>query len=400
MDSDKFKLKIIKIATIFTILVVLILGFDKVKFILSTMLSAFAPFIIGGILALVLNIPVRFIESKLFKNSGTIINKIKRPLSIGISLLLLIALISGIGLLVIPEIAEAVSNMSSSIPKAVQEGIVFLEQNIDLKENWSIELQKVKQATSSWENLVNYAIDFLPNISSHLTNAVSAAKSIVGSITNLLVSFIFCIYVITEKEKIINFTKKFLKTFTKDKYDSIMHFIITLHTCFEDFIYGQCLECFLVATIFTIAAGIMKFECAIIVGIIMFFLAFIPYVGNMMSCCIGMLLTLAMETPSRAIIICLLFCAIQALDGYFLYPRVIGLKVKMPPLLIFISAIAGGNLFGVVGMFLSIPIVTTIYILITEKMDGKKINHISCSTITPTNTNHKHFNQTKKKKRR
>jgi predicted PurR-regulated permease PerM len=188
----------------------------------------------------------------------------------------------------------------------------------------------------------------------------------------------------------LNFTKKFLKTFAKDKYENIMHFMTTLHTCFEDFVYGQCLECFLVATIFTIVAGIMQFKCAIIVGIVMFFLAFIPYIGNMISCCIGMLLTLAMESPGRAVVICIIFCVIQALDGYFLYPKVIGLKVKMPPLLIFISAIAGGNLFGVVGMFLSIPIVTTFYMLITEKMDGKKREVItSPQTANQRKTPHK-----------
>ena len=382
MDSDKFKIKIIKIATIFTVLVVLILGFDKVKFILNTTISAFAPFIIGGILALVLNIPVRFIENKIFKRKGKFIDKIKRPLSIIISLLLVILLIVGIGVLIVPEIADAFTNMSHSIPSAIREGIVFLEDNIDLKESWSIELQRLKNATVSWESLVGYAIEFLPDISSHLNSAVSAAKGVVGSITNMLVSFIFCIYVITQKEAISTFMKKFIKTFAKDKYENIMHFITTLHTCFEDFIYGQCLECFLVATIFTIVAGIMQFECAIIVGIVMFFLAFIPYVGNMVSCCIGMLLTLAMETPGRAIMICILFCAIQALDGYFLYPKVIGLKVKMPPLLIFVSAIAGGNLFGLVGMFLSIPVVTTFYILITEKMNGKKRDKITSQKTT------------------
>jgi predicted PurR-regulated permease PerM len=100
----------------------------------------------------------------------------------------------------------------------------------------------------------------------------------------------------------------------------------------------------------------------------MFFLAFIPYVGNFIACGAGMLLTLAMESPGRALAICILFCVIQALDGYFLYPRVIGMKVNMPPLLIFVSVIAGGNLFGVAGVFLSIPVVTAVYTIVGEKI--------------------------------
>ena len=113
---------------------------------------------------------------------------------------------------------------------------------------------------------------------------------------------------ISASSKILVFVKRIIHAFfSENDANSCMHFFRTLHSSFEDFIYGQCLECFLVAAIFTISAGIMGFKCAIVVGIIMFFLAFIPYVGNFVSCGIGVLLTLAMESPVRAIIICVLY---------------------------------------------------------------------------------------------
>ena len=109
-----------------------------------------------------------------------------------------------------------------------------------------------------------------------------------------------------------------------------------------------------------------------VIGIAMFFLAFVPYVGNFVACVLGTILTLIMESPVRALWFCVLFIVIQTLDGYFLYPKVIGMKVNMPPLLIFVSAIVGGGLFGFAGVILSIPIVTTVYVLINEKIEEKE----------------------------
>ena len=133
----------------------------------------------------------------------------------------------------------------------------------------------------------------------------------------------------------------------------------------------------------------------------MFFLAFIPYVGNFIACGAGMLLTLAMESPGRALAVCILFCVIQALDGYFLYPRVIGMKVNMPPLLIFVSVIAGGNLFGVAGVFLSIPLVTAIYTLVEEKIhENEKINGKIEDIKPPQQEEKKQLNKNRNKKTR
>lgn len=102
----------------------------------------------------------------------------------------------------------------------------------------------------------------------------------------------------------------------------------------------------------------------------MLFLALIPYIGNTLSCIIGIILTLAMENPIRAIWFAVLFAVIQLLDAYFLYPKVIGLKVNMPPILIFVSAIVGGSLFGFFGMIFMIPVMTTVYMIIKEKMNS------------------------------
>ena len=84
LETKDFYGKLLKIATIFGLLVVVVLGFDKIRTIFDTILSAFMPFLVGGLIAVILNIPVRFFENKLFKKQGKIIDKIKRPISINL----------------------------------------------------------------------------------------------------------------------------------------------------------------------------------------------------------------------------------------------------------------------------------------------------------------------------
>ena len=408
MESKDFYGKILKIATIFGLLFVIVIGFDKMRTIFDTILTAFMPFIVGGLMAVILNIPVRFFENTLFKKDGKIINKIKRPISILISLALFALLLTGIGFIVVPEIAEAISEMSTTIPSAIREGILLIESTIELKPEIVAELDKVLEATKSWELLVAYVSGMLPNVTDQLGDAVVAVKDVIGTLTNVLIAFIFAMYALGQKEGILSCANKCAKIFLPEKkYNSLSHFMVVLHKSFEDFIYGQCLECFLVALIFTITSSILGFKCSIIIGIAMFFLAFIPYVGNFVACGAGMLLTLAMESPGRALAICVLFCVIQALDGYFLYPRVIGLKVNMPPLLIFVAVIAGGNLFGVAGVFLSIPVVTAIYTIIKEKIEHHEKEHgivelhqeMKCGIKPVPNTKAKTNNKNKKTRR-
>ena len=385
MDTQDFKEKILKIATIFCICVIFILGYDKVGTILKTLFQAFVPFLIGGIIALILNITVKFLENKIFKkwNKNKFQTKCKRILSITISLLLTILFIGGIGFLVVPEIASAITELSSSLPLTINRAVDMIQQNVPLKDDWVENLNIFKEATTSWHSLVKYVSTFVPVSLEKIDTAVDTVKNIIGSVINVVIAFIFSIYIILQKEDIANFGKRFVITYIKpEKSKHIFHFLDVLHNCFEDFIYGQCLECFLVALIFTIVASILGFNCSIIIGIVMFFLAFIPYVGNFISCAIGMILTLGVEGVGSALGICLLFCIIQILDGYFLYPKIIGLKVNMPPILIFISAIAGGNLFGFVGMFISIPVVTTFYTLIKERMDLKSPKKTSTQKIS------------------
>ncbi len=386
MEDKDFKTKILRAFIVFATLVVVVLGFDKIKWVGGILLDSFSPFLIGVFFAILLNIPVRFLETKVFKFKGKFLQKLKRPLSILLSCLFVCALIALVCLIIIPQIMSTFGEMMIEIPDFIKDVIQLAEENIKIPEKMTDFVAELKEASNSWESLVQYFAQFITVENS--TEAIDSTLSIVGDLfgttINLLISLIFGISVLFEKERIVNYFYKLTKTFmSPQRREKCLHFVHLFHQNFEDFFFGQCLESFVIATIFTILTTILGFECSVIVGIAMLFLALIPYVGNFVACGFGVILTVAMENPMRAVWFAVLFMIVQFLDTYLIYPRVVGVKVRMPAILIFMSAIIGATLFNIAGMFLMIPIVTTIYMMIKERMiktgvegpDGKIIEN-------------------------
>lgn len=369
--QDNYAKKFLKIAVIFGVLIILVLGFEKIHSIFTIVANACAPFIVGTVIAIILNMPTRFFENKLFRWKSKKFPKLKRGLALLLSIIIFAALITGTCFLIVPRISNVLSDITVKIPPAVVSAINWTESKITLSEEITTTLNEIKAVSTSWDSLFEYFTQNLPSFNSFFDSALALVKFVASSISMAFVSMFFAIYAIMRKEHIAKFFQGCSKAlFSEPTHTKVMHFFDVLHRCFEDFIHGQCLECFLVAFIFTIITLCFGFKCSLIMGIIMFFLAFIPYIGNFVAVGIGALMTLVMESPGRAILFIALFAIVQLLDGNFMYPRVIGLKVKMPPLAIFVVVIIAGSLFGIPGMFLSIPIATAFYILLQEKIQA------------------------------
>ena len=383
MEGEDFKRKFLKIFSLLSICIILVLGFDKICNVGRILLDAFSPFIIGGVFAVVLNMPMRFFENKVLKFKTKLGKKIKRPLSIIISFLIFLLVIGLVCWAIVPKLVDTFNEATKTIPSFLNNILEKIKENFELRENILKNINELQEKTESWQSLVQYISQTIPADAKQSFGMIyGLAKNIFGSIANTMIAIVFGVYTLMQKEKILSFCRKFSETFFKTKHPAVSKYLKMLHLNFENFVFGQCLECFTVAVIFTIVSGIFGFKCTLIVGIAMLFLALIPYIGNTVACGIGIILTLAMESPTRAVLFTILFIIVQTLDGYFLYPKIIGLKVSMPPILIFVASIVGGGLFGILGMVFMIPVATTLYMIIKEKIqeneksEGKEIDII------------------------
>jgi predicted PurR-regulated permease PerM len=375
MDDNKFKEKIIKLFSVVGVAAIIIIGFDKISQLTSFVLDILSPFLIGGLIAVLLNIPVKFFEKRVFKFKGKYAERLNRPLSLMISLILFIVLVSSIMLVIIPRIGETLKEITETLPPFINNLTNLIQEKIELKGDLAQRVEDIEKYSTSWQNLVSYITQTMEseNKTNMFSSAFKIAKNVFGSLGTVFIGFIFGIYSLMQKEKISLFVQNCVKTFlSEDKLRKFRYITKLVHSNFVDFFFGQCLECFVVATLFTIITTIFGFKCSFIIGVAMAFLALIPYIGNFITCGLGILFTFALESPERALLFGILFAIVQTLDAYLIYPRVVGIKVKMPPILIFVSAILGNGLFGIVGMIIMIPITTTIYMLIKEKIKEKE----------------------------
>ena len=363
-DKDTKREIALSFLTIVLVLALLLYG-DRITGLLGTFISILKPFLLGGAIAYILNLPMSFIEKKILvfmKGRG---EKLKRVFSILLSLIFVALLIFILLITVIPEIVTAVQNISKEIPGALDKFLAFLEKYLSSVSESVPDLSKTFE--NNWDTFAQKLLPFLKNgLGSLITTTVNAAGQVVSSITSFVVSLIFAIYILGEKERLGRQVNALKNAYLSEKTgERVTKFFTVLNNSFSSFITGQCLEAVILGTIFMIVLSVLRMPYAVMIGVIVLFSALLPIVGAFIACFIGAFLIL-LESPIKALVFVVVFLVIQQLENNLIYPRVVGSSVGLPAIWIFIAVTLGGSLFGVVGMLIFIPLFSTFYILLRE----------------------------------
>lgn len=371
MGFEKDKIK--QIYRIIIFCAILILGIIYIKEVV-TMIKVFfgilMPFIIGGVIAFVLNIPLCVIESKMLnKWKGKWADKFKRPASIMLSILFVFLIIFIVVMTVVPQLASTVTVLGKKMPVAMDNLEKYINE-IAVKypqiEAYVVDIQNYK---FDWASITSNLAEFFKSGASNvLSSTFSVASGIIGGFVNALVGFIFAIYILGQKEPISAALKKVMKAYLKpEKNDRILKICKLLYVNFANFITGQCIEALILGSMFVVAMFICRLPYALMVGVLIAFTALIPIVGAFIGCVIGAFLILV-DTPSKVVVFLILFFVLQQIEGNVIYPKVVGDKVGLPSILVLMAVIIGGSLFGVAGMLVFIPLVSTAYTLINDNV--------------------------------
>ncbi|HIU87885.1 MAG TPA: AI-2E family transporter [Candidatus Avilachnospira avistercoris] len=350
----------IKRLIVFTVVTV-ILGVNW-RLCLSVVLRALSvvkPFIIGGCLAFVLNIPMKFIESKLsfVKKPGP-----KRGLGILITLLLWLLIMMFVILMVIPQLGVSLQSLRQSIPgffNSVSEYITrLIEENPDLLEAFSdlkVDWNSITSAASSWIS---------GSLSVIIPGTVTAIASIASSVTNGVITFIFALYLLIGKEKLLIQGKSLLRAFTSERrYLMTVSVLRLIGEKFSAFVTGQCLEACILGSMFVVTLSVAGMPYAMLIGVLVAVTALIPVFGAFIGCVIGAFLML-MQSPVMAIVFIIIFLVIQQIEGNLIYPHVVGGRVDLPAIWVLVAVTTGGSLFGIIGMIAFIPAFSVLYALL------------------------------------
>ena len=368
---DKKQMKSIMLLILFTVMLYVGLqNIDVVLGVLGTMIGLVFPFILGGGIAFVLNVPMSFLERNIFgrgrlKDSRRAA-KAARPVSLILALLLVILIIMIAGFVILPELGSTVMGLGKGIETGIRNLQIWIDstfQNNSAIVEWanSLEIEPQKMVDSIMGVLQN-------GVNNILSSAVTVTVGIANTAMNASIAFVFACYILIQKEKLMVQAKKALFALLPEKtVKYLLHVCSLASNTFSRFVTGQCIEAVILGTMFFIAMTIFRFPYAMLVGVLIAFTALIPIFGAFIGCAISFLLIL-LVSPVKALLFLILFLVLQQIEGNLIYPHVVGGSVGLPSVWVLVAVTVGGSLMGVAGMLIFIPLVSVIYALFREWM--------------------------------
>lgn len=374
MELNKETIHKIQGLILFTVLTVAAcFKFDVVVSAVSYMIGLFSPFLVGGAIAFVVNVMMRFWERHLFENSFAKkqrwLQKLRRPFSLFFSILVIFCIIIVVILFVIPELGKALSvlavNIQSFFPRLYEQLEEIFRNNPDILHY----LEPLEKVSLDWGKIISGVVNFLKNgIGSVVGSTFSFASEVAGTMFDLTISFVFSCYLLLQKEKLSVQIKKVMRAFLPDVWTERL--LLAGQLCmknFSSFITGQCVEAVILGGMFFVTLSVFKYPYALLIGVIIGFLALIPVFGAFLGCVLSVLLILTVS-PFKAFTFLVIFFILQQLEESLIYPRVVGNSVGLPAIWVLVAVTVGGSLMGVLGMLIFIPLFSVFYTLFRREV--------------------------------
>ena len=348
----------------------LVLDTARATAMFSAVWNLISPFVVGAGIAFVFNVPMRAIERQLadIRKAG-----FRRGLSILLTILCLVLIIMFVFELLIPQIRLTVASLSQTIPVFVEglaARLVVLMKDHPEMSAWIQNALKLE--TLDWNGILKETLGFLSNqVSTVMGSAVSVIGSVTGAIINGVVSIAFAIYCLARKEILARQGRRLLYSFLSENHaDQVIRVLRLTNSTFSNFISGQCLEACILGCLFAVAMAIFKMPYISLVSVVIAVTALIPVVGAFVGCILGAFFILV-NNPIQALTFVIMFLIIQQLENNLIYPRVVGTSIGLPGMWVLVAVTVGGDLMGVGGMLLMIPVTSVIYALLREFTDKR-----------------------------
>lgn len=367
--NKKNILRILGIITFAIVLFGLVQRFETVVLTVQIVLGLLSPILIGLALAFIINVPMSFIERTVFRNKKQKkwIAKAKRPCSLIITVLLILALVAFIMLLVVPELAKTIMVLSVTIPdflNNLEEWGRNISKDIPGLTEWVHSLQNIK---IDWDKIGSTVFSFFQNGGGNmLLTTFNAATTIFNGILNAVLGIVFACYVLIQKEMLARQMKRLFYAYLPERVsDKILEVCRLSNRTFANFLSGQCMEAVILGTLCFIGMSIFRFPYALMISVLVGALSIIPMFGAFIGVALGGFIIL-MVSPVQAFWFVVFFIVLQQIEGNLIYPRVVGSSVGLPSVWVLFAATVGANTMGLVGLLINIPLCSVIYTLLGE----------------------------------
>ena len=325
----------------------------------------FSPFFVGAALAFILNVPMRGIEGLL---RGVKNPSVRRALAIVGTLLALLLVLALVFYLLIPQIGATITSL---VPKLVE----FFNEVQAAVTDWLNENPKLMQWVTdnteleklNWAALLQRAATLLGNsISTIMDKAFSAIGSVSSAVVDALIGIVFAVYCLFRKEILARQGRRLLYAFLPEKVcDEIVRILRLTNATFSNFISGQCLEACILGALFAVSMAIFRMPYVPLVSVLVAVTALVPLVGAFVGCVLGAFFILV-DNPLMAVWFVVMFLVLQQIENNLIYPRVVGTSIGLPGMWVLVAVAVGGEIMGIGGMLLMIPLASVLYTLLRE----------------------------------
>ena len=338
---------------------------DRVKSVWNFIITLLSPFLVGSALAFVLNVPMRGIERWFGKVKQ---KSLRRSVSIVLTFVFLGLILYFVFRLLLPQIIETTQNLVERLPIFLNDVVdkvnQFLADHPQVME-WVTENTKFEEI--DWSEYIQQAVGVA---SESVTALVSGVFSMIGAlftgIFNAVIAVVFCIYCLARKEILARQFRRLAYSFLPERFcDKAVRILRLTNATFSNFISGQCVEACILGSLFAVAMLIFRMPYIPLICVLIAVTALVPIVGAFVGCVLGAFFILVND-PMQAIWFVVMFLALQQFENNVIYPKVVGKSVGLPGMWVLLAVTVGGELMGVAGMLLMIPVTSVLYSLLRE----------------------------------
>lgn len=369
--GDKFK-EYWGIVTYTIIIAYVIFNFKNIISGGKNIVGIIAPFIIGIAIAFILNLVMRIFEERAFKfldsKKYSKYSSLKRPLSVALTFVTVFAAITGLIIFIIPQLIDSISTLTDTIPSYIRSFEELISQYVS---NTEVLNTIWNNFLSAWREILQFTGQI---VITSLSGVVNITVGFTSGLVNFILSLIFSIYMLLNKERLQLGMKKVLYAFSKNNFaDKVMYLGKVANESFSSYIGGQFIEAIIIGALCFVGMIVLKMPYALLISVLVAVTALIPIFGAFIGTIPSAFIILIID-PVKALWFVIFIIVLQQIEGNLIYPKVVGSSVGLPPIWVMLAMLIGGNTFGLLGMLLGIPTFSVIYKISREYINKRLKN--------------------------
>ena len=337
----------------------------------KTVWNVFGVVITGLAMAFVLNVPLKLFEDRVFygmsEDRRPLVRRLRRAVSLVCALVVSLGVIVILIAVVLPQLTQTVTEVAARLPEYISAVVNWINEVLA---KFDIEIEALKEFTVDWEKVFKDLSTYLKegNVINTATDVGTAAAS---TVMNTFLGLVVAVYVLAQKERIGRFARRCIDAFLPKRASSAISRVASMASeTFSSFVAGQLADSCILGILCYICMLIFRFPYPEVISVVIGVTSLVPMVGSFIGEVIGALLILIVS-PLKALLFVVMVLAIQQVDGAFIYPRIVGRSVGLPGVAVFCAVIVGGNVAGVIGAMIGVPVCALIYALLREAVDAR-----------------------------